>query len=165
MRFFRRLKIWFTNRPYYRQLKRYTKRQAAVRKKLKKQANEFCPWTGYYLHDMIKTMLEFYHDVYSAKDCCWSEPFRLEKIEKSLAETLQYFDLLEKIDDVDADSELLPIAEAEPEFEDYLKTWTKENDLKVTDTVKSALAYSFLEKIYTERLYNSIGKHIWEWCD
>ena len=165
MRFFRGLKLWFTNRPYYKQWKRYMKCQAAVRKKLKKQANEFCPWTGYYLHDMIKTMLEFYHDVYSTQDCCWSEPSRLEKIEKSLAETLQYFDLLEKIDDVDEDSELLPIAEAEPEFEDYLKTWTEENDMKVTDTVKSYLAYSFLEKIYTERLYNSIGKHIWEWYD
>ena len=165
MRFFRGLKLWLTNRPYYKQWKRYMKRQDTVRKKLKKQVKEFCPWTGYYLHDMIKTMLEFYHDVYSTRDCCWSEPSRLEKIEKSLAETLQYFDLLEKIDDVDADSELLPIAEAEPEFEDYLKTWTEENGMKVTDTVKPCFAYSFLEKIYTERLYNSIGKHIWEWYD
>ena len=49
--------------------------------------------------------------------------------------------------------------------EDYLKTWAKENDMKVTDTVKPCFAYSFLEKIYTERLYNSIGKHIWEWYD
>lgn len=165
MRFFRGLKLWFTNRPYYEQWKRYMKRQDAVQKKLKQKANEFCPWSGYYMHDMIKTMLEFYHDVYSAKDCCWSESARLGKIEKSLAETLSYFDLLEKIDEADTDSELLPMAEAEPEFEDYLKFWAEKNDIKVTDIHRPYLAYSFLEKIYTERLYNSIGKHIWEWCD
>lgn len=165
MRLFRGLKLWFTNRPYYEQWKRYMKRQDAVRKKLKKQVDEFCPWSGYYMHDMIKTMLEFYRETYAAKDCCWSESARLGKIEKSLAETLQYFDLLEKIDEADTDSELLPIAEAEPGFEDYLKTWSEDHDLEVTDKTRPYLAYSFLEKIYTERLYNNIGKHIWEWCD
>jgi hypothetical protein len=57
------------------------------------------------------------------------------------------------------------MAEAEPEFEEYLKIWAEKNDIKVTDIHKPYLAYSFLEKIYTERLYNNIGKHIWEWCD
>lgn len=165
MRFFRGLKLWFTDRPYYKQWKRYMKRQDAVRKKLKKQVNEFCPWSGYYMHEMIRIMLEFYHDVYSAKDCCWSESARLGKIEESLAETLQYFDFLEQIEEVDAESELLPRAEAEPDFKTYLQEWSKKNDMQVTDVMRPYLAYSFLEKIYTERLYNSIGKHIWEWCD
>ena len=162
---FRGIKLWFTDRNYYHQRKRYMKRQKAFRKELKKQASEFCPWSGYYMHDMIKTMLEFYRETYTAKDCCWSESARLGKIEKSLAETLQYFELLDKIDDADTDSELLPMAEAEPEFESYLANWSEEYYMEVTDKNKPYLAYSFLEKIYTERLYNNIGKHIWEWCD
>ena len=162
---FKSIKLWFTDRNYYHQRKRYLKLQRAVRRKIRKQLSEFCPWSGYYMHEMIKTMLEFYHAVYKATDCCWSESARLGKIEKSLAETLQYFDMLEQIDEVDAESELLPRAEAEPEFKTYLQKWSEENDMQVTDVMRPYLAYSFLEKIYTERLYNSIGKHIWEWCD
>ena len=162
---FKSIKLWFTNRDYYYQRKRYLKLQRNVRRKLRKQLSEFCPWSGYYMHEMIKIMLEFYYAVYKAKDCCWSESARLGKIEKSLAETLQYFDLLEQLDEVDAESELLPQAEAEPGFKNYLQEWSKENDMQVTDVMRPYLAYSFLEKIYTERLYNSIGKHIWEWCD
>lgn len=162
---FKSIKLWFTNRDYYYQRKRYLKLQRNVRRKLRKQLSEFCPWSGYYMHEMIKIMLEFYYAVYKAKDCCWSESARLGKIEKSLAETLQYFDLLEQLDEVDAESELLPQAEAEPGFKNYLQKWSKENDMQVTDVMRPYLAYSFLEKIYTERLYNSIGKHIWEWCD
>jgi hypothetical protein len=162
---FKSIKLWFTDRDYYHQRKRYLKLQRNVRRKLRKQLSEFCPWSGYYMHEMIKIMLEFYHAVYKAKDCCWSESARLGKIEKSLAETLQYFDLLEQLDEVDAESELLPQAEAEPSFKTYLQEWSKENDMPVTDVMRPYLAYSFLEKIYTERLYNSIGKHIWEWCD
>lgn len=162
---FKSIKLWFTDRDYYHQRKRYLKLQRNVRRKLRKQLSEFCSWSGYYMHEMIKIMLEFYHAVYQAKDCCWSESARLGKIEKSLAETLQYFDLLEQIDEVDAESELLPRAEAEPGFKPYLQEWSKENDMQVTDVMRPYLAYSFLEKIYTERLYNNIGKHIWEWCD
>ena len=162
---FKSIKLWFTDRDYYHQRKRYLKLQRNVRRKLRKQLSEFCPWSGYYMHEMIKIMLEFYHAVYQAKDCCWSESARLGKIEKSLAETLQYFDLLEQIDEVDAESELLPRAEAEPDFKTYLQEWSKENDMQVTEVMRPYLAYSFLEKIYTERLYKSIGKHIWEWCD
>jgi hypothetical protein len=162
---FREIKLWFTDRNYYYQRKRYIARQKAVRKKLKNQVKAFCPWSGYYMHEMIKTMLEFYHETYAAKDCCWSESARLGKIEKSLAETLQYFDMLDKIDDADADSELIHIAEKEPEFKSYLAKWSEECELGVTDKNKAYLAYSFLEKIYTERLYPNIGKHIWGWCD
>ena len=162
---FKSIKLWFTNRDYYYQRKRYLKLQRNVRRKLRKQLSEFCPWSGYYMHEMIKTMLEFYHAVYKATDCCWSESARLGKIEKSLAETLQYFDMLEQIDEVDAESELLPRAEAEPEFKAYLQKWSEENNMQVTEVMRPYLAYSFLEKVYTERLYNSIGKHIWEWCD
>ncbi len=161
---FRGIKLYFTDRPYYEQWKRYMAHQKAVRKKLKKQIKEFCPWSGYYMHDMIRTMVEFYHKTYAAKDCCWSESARLGKVEKSLADTLQYFDMLEKIDALET-WELLDIAKKEPEFESYLANWSKECGLEVNDKNRGYLAYSFLEKIYTERLYNSIGKHIWEWCD
>ncbi len=161
---FRGIKLWFTDRNYYYQRKRYVKLQKEYRKKLTKQAKEFCPWSGYYMHEMIKTMLEFYHKTYVAKDCCWSESARLGKVEKSLEDTLQYFTFLEYIDEVETD-ELLTIAEKKPEFESYLADWSKEYGLEVTDKYRGYLAYSFLEKFYTERLYNSIGKHIWEWCD
>jgi hypothetical protein len=63
---FRTLKLYFTNRPYYEQWKRYKKLQKTMRKKLVQQAKEFCPWSGAYLHDMVKTMLEFYYETYKA---------------------------------------------------------------------------------------------------
>jgi hypothetical protein len=158
------IKLYFTDRPYYEQRKRFNKLQREFRKKLRKQAKEFRPWSGYYIHEMIQTMLEFYHKTYAAKDCCWSESARLGRIEKSLADTLQYFDALDKIDCIET-YELLEIAEKEPEFENYLAEWSKDCELDVTDKRRGYLAYSFLEKIYTERLYNNIGKHIWDWCD
>ena len=74
------IKLYFTDRSYYEQRKRYLKLQKAVRKKLKNQIKSFCPWSGYYLHEMIKTMLEFYHKTYLAGDCCWSEEERIENI-------------------------------------------------------------------------------------
>ncbi len=161
---FRAIKLYFTNRPYYEQWKRYMKRQRAVRRTLKKRSKEFCPWSGYYMHEMIRVMLEFYHETYKEKDCCWSESARLCKVEKSLEAAINYTNLLDTIDDLET-AELLVIAENEPEFTSYLLNWSKENDMKVTDKNRGYLAYAFLEKIYTERLYNIIGKHIWEWCD
>jgi hypothetical protein len=140
------------------------KRQKAVRKKLKKQAKEFCPWSGYYMHEMIKTMLEFYHKTYLAKDCCWSEDSRLEEIATCLGVALHWADELERIYELETD-ELIKIAEKELEFENYLATWSEKNNMTVTDKNRGYLAYDFLEKIYTERFYNIIGKHIWEWCD
>ena len=69
---FRAIKLWFTDRKYYHQRKRYMKLQKAYRNEMKKQVNEFCPWSGYYMHKMVVTMLEFYYKTYAAKDCCWS---------------------------------------------------------------------------------------------
>jgi hypothetical protein len=91
-RFFRGLKLYFTDRPYYKQWKPYMKRQKAVRKELKKQAKEFCPWSGYYMHKMIVTMLEFYYKTYEAKDCCWSESAWNGKVAESLKRALDAAD-------------------------------------------------------------------------
>ena len=163
-RFFRGIKLWFTNRPYYEQWKRYMKRQDAVRKKLKKLVKEFCPWSGYYMHEMVRTMLDFYQETYLAGDCCWSEENRLEEIATCLSITKHWADELERINELETD-ELINIAGTDPEFDKYLENWTKTHEMQVTDKNRGYLAYDFLEKIYTERLYNNIGKHIWEWCD
>ena len=98
---FRTIKLYFSNRAYYEQYKRYIKRQKAVRKKLRKLAKEFCPWSGWYMNEMIKTMLHFYHKTYLAKDCCWSEESRLEEKATSLGVALHWADELDRIEDLE----------------------------------------------------------------
>lgn len=164
MELFSKIKLFFTDRDYYKQRKRYIKRQKAVRKILRKKVNKFCPWSGYYIHDMIVTMLEFYHKTYIAKDCCWSIPERLDKIASSLEEVLHYAEELDRIDDIECE-ELIKIAEAESTFTDYLFDFTKRTETEVTDKNLGYLAYDFLEKFYTKKMYSLIGEHIWEWCD
>jgi hypothetical protein len=54
---FKSIKLFFTDRPYYEQRKRYLKRQKAVRKKLKKQKHT--PNTPHYSYvDDFKTYVE-----------------------------------------------------------------------------------------------------------
>ena len=81
---FRSIKLYFKDRNYYYQRKRYMKLQKEYRKKLSKQAKTFRPWSGYYMHEMIKTMIEFYHKTYLAGDCCWREEGSREEIATSL---------------------------------------------------------------------------------
>ncbi len=161
------LKLYFTDRPRYEQHKRYLKCQRYARKRLKKLAKEFCPWSGYYMHEMIKTMLEFYYTVYDAKDWCWSVDDRLEGIATSLKQALDYSDKLDAIDDMEC-SDLLVIAE---EFDDFSDFCTKiASDMgttfeKLSEDIRGYLAFEFLEKKYTSLMYNTIGENIWRWSD
>ena len=44
---FKNIKLYFTDKPLYEQRKRYSKLQKEYRNKLKKQAKEFRPWSGW----------------------------------------------------------------------------------------------------------------------
>lgn len=166
MRIFKSIKLWFTDRNYYYQRKRFMKLQKEYRKKLAKQAKEFCPWSGYYLHQMIVTMLEFYYKTYEAKDCCWSESAWNGKVAASLKEAVDLADKLDKLDDY-TNVELIEIAKKDDVlFSDYLKQYEdKVSYLMNSEALLGGVAYSYLEKKYTTALYNIIGKHIWEWMD
>ena len=163
---FRGLKLWFTDRNYYYQRKRYMKRQRAFRKEMIKQAKGFCPWSGYYMHKMITTMLKFYYDTYEAKDCCWSESAWSGKIEESLKKALDAAAELDKLDDLGY-AELVEVVNKDGKaFEDYKKQYEeKVGYLMDSEALLSGVAYSYLEKKYTTAMYNIIGNHIWEWCD
>ena len=168
-RFFRGIKLWFTDRPYYEQWKRYMKRQDAVRKKLKKQVKEFCPWSGYYMHEIIRTMLEFYHKTYLAKDCCWSEDGRLEEIATSLGVALHWADELDRIEDLEY-NELIEIAQKDKAFAKYVSVWENKCNCRLDDSnhkeaLLGGIAEAYLNEKYTKAMYKIIGEHIWEWCD
>jgi hypothetical protein len=161
---FRGIKLYFTNKPYYEQRKRYMKRQKAVRKKLKELATDFCPWSGCYMHEVIKTMLEFYFETYKAGDCCWCESTHTEDVARTLFDALLCAENLDKIDDLEA-GDLIAIAEAIPDFEQFKIDYeTKFGSLSI-DGMLGYAAYEFLEQYYTRKMYNLIGEHIWEWWD
>lgn len=149
----------------YEQRKRYKKRLKNVCKKLKKQATEFQPWSGWYMHEMIKTMLEFYHETYLARDCCWSEEWRLEEIATSLGVALHWANELDRLDGLE-DKELLEITKNSVAFEKYVIDWENKVGHKADNTqMLAGLALSFLTEKYTKAMYKIIGEHIWEWCD
>ena len=160
------IKLYFTDRPRYEARKRYVKLQKEYRKKLVKQAKEFCPWSGYYMHEMTRIMLEFYHKTYEAGDCCWSEETRIQKIAEQLKTALDYANKLDKIDNMQC-SDMIPLAEEYPnEFAAYCaEVQAKLNIADYIQKHKGWIAYEFLEKKYTSELYTIIGKHIWGWCD
>ena len=157
---FRAIKLYFKDRNYYYQRKRYMKLQKEFRNKMIKQSKEFCPWSGWYLHEMVKTMIEFYEKTYSAGDCCWSEECRTLHKAKTLKEVRAYIEKLDAIDDIEC-AELLEIAKT---FEDFEGFCAKRNiDLNsqsdhLAESIKGYTAFEFLEKKYTETLYNIIGK-------
>lgn len=161
---FRAIKLYFTDRPYYYQWKNYMKIQSGFRKKLKKLSKKFCPWSGYYMHEVVITMLEFYHKVYESGYCCWSEDSRREKISKQITETLDYANSLDLMDSLDCE-ELVNIARKDPSFIQYKDTWEEKWGTKVTEKNEGYIAYDFLEQYYTSKMYENIGKYIWEWSD
>ena len=166
---FNGIKLYFTDRPYYKRWKRYTKLQKKYRKELKKQAKEFCPWSGWYMNEMIKTMLNFYHETYLAGDCCWSEDTRRLHIANSIAEAVHYSEALDKLDEWNY-PEIIAEAQHYSTFIDRVAAFEKEIGKSITDcehfeALLAGVAYDFLEEKYTTALYNIIGKHIWEWCD
>ncbi len=161
---FKSISFWFTDRPKYKQWKRYKKRQKSYRRKLVKQAKEFCPWSGWYMHEMMKTMLEFYNKTYEAGDCCWSAEERVKKIAAQTKRALDYAQDLDTYEDLD-EEELIAIAEKEYGFRKYLEKWEKKTGTKANPKLMHGIACDYFEKKYTEGLYNIVGKHIWEWCD
>lgn len=163
---FRNIKYYFTNKSYYKQRKRYLKLQKEFRKKLKKQAEDFCPWSGCYMHNMIKTMLEFYYKTYEAGDCCWSEEQRIKGIVGSLKRALDYANNFDTYEDLN-EEDLIALAEKEYGFKMYLEKWEKKTglDTKEKPAFLYGVAWEYFEKKYTKGMYDTIGKHIWEWCD
>ena len=163
---FRAIKLWFTDRKYYHQRKRYMKLQKAYRNEMKKQAKEFCPWSGYYMHKMIVTMLEFYYKTYEAKDCCWSESAWNGKVAETIKPAIDTAKDLDSIEDLEPE-ELIAIAQKDgAAFTDFVKQYEEKVEFKIESiALLGGVAYSYLEKKYTTTLYNIIGNHIWEWCD
>ena len=141
---FKSIKLFFTDRPYYEQRKRYLKRQKAVRKKLKKQVKEFCPWSGYSIHKMIQTMLEFYQEAYEAGDCAWSEDTRTKQIAGQIAKAVEHAKMLDKIEEAET-CELIDIA-TEPGFEKWLNSLERAGHIIKRDNIHilSDLAYEYL---------------------
>jgi oligoendopeptidase F len=164
MKLFKLIKMYFKERDYYEQRKRYMKLQKAFRKEMVKQSKEFCPWSGWYMHKMIVTMLEFYHKTYAAGDCCWSAYDRVKKKASQLEKTLQYAKALDTYEDME-EAELLAIADKEPGFKKYVEKWEKKTGTKANPKLMYGIAWDYFEKKYTEGMYTEIGKHIWEWCD
>jgi hypothetical protein len=161
---FSRIKLYFTNKPYYEQQRRYMKRQKVVRKHLKKLAKDFCPWSGNYMHEIVKTMIKFYFETYEAKDCCWSESAHTGKTARTLFDVLLCAEGIDKIDELES-TDLLAIANANPDFEQYKKDFEDRSGSIITDKTVGYVAYAFLEQYYTRKMYTLIGEHIWEWGD
>jgi hypothetical protein len=162
---FRTIKLWFTDRDYYYQRKRYMKLQKEYRKKLIKQAKEFCPWSGWYLNEMVKIMLEFYNKTYAAGDCCWSEKCRVQRIAAETEKALQSAVDLDTYEDLD-NSELIKLAESEPGFIKFKEAYEKKMGSKIENNwILYGVACDYYEKKYTTALYTNIGKHVWGWCD
>lgn len=162
----KQIKLYLTNKSYYEQRKRYMARQKAVRKELKKQVKEFCPWSGYYMHKMICTMLKFYHKTYEAQDCCWSEPACTSKVAESLKQAIDAAAKIDWISDL-SHAELIKVAQRDgTAFYNYLKQYEEKVGFDMdSEALLSEVAYTYLEEKYTKVLYNIIGEHIWEWCD
>lgn len=160
------IKLFFTDRNYYNQRKRYVKRQKAVRKQLKKQVKEFCPWSGYYMHKMICTMLEFYFETYKAGDCCWTESGVNGKTASSIAPVVTLAQDLDLLDEL-SEEELIKLAEKDRvAFVNYVNKFKKEiKKDEISDRLLSSLAYEYLLEKYTKKMYKLIGERIWEWCD
>ena len=167
---FNHIKFYFTDKPYYEQWKRYTKLQKRFRKAMKLQAKDFCPWSGWYMNEMIKLMLKFYTETYESGDCCWRESTSRLEIAKSMRQALEYAEKLEAIEDLETD-ELLNLAKKDKiAFTNYVKAWETENSICIADSnhsesLKAALAEEYLTEKYTKAMYKIIGEHIWEWGD
>ena len=158
------LKLFFTDRTHYNNRKQYLKVQRNYRKQLIKLSKKFCPWSGYYMHEMIMTMVNFYSDVYKNKLNTWSLDERTDDIANQLHAVQCMAKSLEHIDDAD-DKELIADANSLPEFRTYIEEWETKWSRKVTDKLLSGLAYDFLEKYYTSKIYQYIGQNIWNWSD
>ena len=157
------VKLYFTDKPYYDQWKRYTKLQKRARTAMKKQIKDFCPWSGYYMNEMVKVMLKFYKETYEAGDCCWRETESRLKIADSLKQTYDYAEKLELIEDME-EAELIALAKKDKiAFVNYVKTWEAKVDLKIEDSnhadaLLAGLAEHFLRHIHADDLQAFSGQ-------
>jgi hypothetical protein len=161
------IKLFFTDRGRFESRRRYLKLQRTMRKQLKKHAKEFCPWSGWYMHEMVKLMLEFYYKTYEAGDCCCSVEERVQRNASSLKEVLDYVEKLAATDFASS-AELIEEARAYEDFAIFCAQMTEDMGStydKLSEDIKGYTAYEFLEKKYTSKIYSLIGEHIWEWCD
>ena len=167
------LKLFFTNNKKYKELRRYKKRQRKYRRKLIQLSKKFAPWSGYYMHEMITVMVEFFYKTYLCGDCIYSENERRLDIVKEQEEVRQYAITLESIEEMSED-ELLAQAQIDGEiFNSYVVKMLQkcypesyeqiEGDKKARLT--AAYAYSYLVDKYTKAFYESLGKYIWGWSD
>lgn len=166
----RAIKLYFTDRSYYKQWKRYSKRQKAARKTMRAHADKFCPWSGWYMHEMIKYMLQFYTETYERGDCCWRESDSRLKLAESMRQALGYAEKLESMESMSAKDILATAKKDKIAFINYVKAWEAKVDLKIEDSnhadaLMESLAEEYLTDKYTKAMYKIIGEHIWEWCD
>ena len=167
---FRGIKLYFADKPYYKQWKRYIKRQKAFRKSMKRQAKDFCPWSGWYMNEMVKLILKFYTETYEAGDCCWQETESRLKLAKSMRKAFDFAEKLELIEDMES-SELIALAKKDKiAFVNYVKAWETKIGATVAESSNpealiASLAEEYLTEKYTKGMYKIIGEHIWEWCD
>lgn len=167
------LKLFFTNNSKYNELRRYEKRQRKYRRQLVRLSKKFAPWSGYYMHEMITVMLEFFYKTYLCGDCIYSENARRLDIVKEQEEVRQYAIALENIEKMYED-DLLALAQIDGEtFNRYVAQMLQkcypesyeqiDGDKKARLT--AAYAYSYLVDKYTRSFYESLGKYIWGWSD
>jgi hypothetical protein len=117
---------------------------------------------------MTKTMLEFYKETYVIGDCCWSEDSRRLEIAKTLIEAVEAAKAIEYIDELSMDELIILAKKDGVAFTNFVNHWKAKNDISLDKTniaLLSGVAYSYLEKKYTKRLFNIIGTNIWDWCD
>lgn len=162
---FKLIKMYFKEPEQYKSRKRYMMLQKSARKKMKKMVKEFCPWSGYYMHEMIRCMLEFYAITYEKGDCCWSEDERRLRIAAQLKKAVDNAAMIDKIDDMEL-SELTELAQKDKiAFSNFVKKTECDLGKSLNEKALGYAAYNYLEKKYTKAMYDTIGKHIWGWCD
>ena len=167
------LKLFFTNNSKYNELRRYEKRQRKYRRQLIRLSKKFAPWSGYYMHEMITVMLEFFYKTYLCGDCIYSENARRLDIVKEQEEVRQYALTLEALEEM-SEEQLLAKAQTDGQlFNTYvtqmLQKCYPESYAQIAGDKKARLtaayAYSYLVDKYTRSFYESLGKYIWGWSD
>lgn len=162
----RMIKLYVTDRERYNEHKEYSKLQKDVRRKLKKAAKEFCPWSGFYIHEVNTIMINFYRAVYSKGLCCWTESARTGALNESLETAVAAADMLSFIDEAEM-PDVIAIAKKDGvAFYKHAKAFASEFSFDLENEFNLyAAAYDYLCTKFTKQFYNTIGEHIWDWCD
>ena len=168
--FYKETRLFFTDINNYKDYIAYKKIEKKFKNKMKKLLADFHPWSGWYMHEVITTMLTFYRDVYDSKHCVYAaDEWRLP-IVAQLKEACDYATNLEYLETMEQE-ELISIAEKDGvAFRNYVLKFSNDSDvdikqLKEKSAFYSGLAYEYLSKKYTRKMYEILGNHIWDWCD